>query len=109
MRNLQLPLATRWQSLIPGMLLFLDNKEVIYFMDFMAVGITQSEEAGKYLHLYACEVIALFKLRPEAPEPMPGQESSLVMQLRFIEGIATAFFSNHFSLVCQADPRFGLP
>ena len=124
MRNLQLPVFTRWQTVIPAMGLMLKHEVLIYCM---AVAITQDRAAGKYLHLCACEVISLMSLRAkpvssaeetsQLDRPLnvdddrlkPGESSQLMTQIRFIHGFAKAVYSNHFTMACQADPEFGLP
>ena len=50
-QNLQLPVFTRWHTIIPLIKLFIKNYVVIYFF---ALAVIQEEKSGSYLHNCAC-------------------------------------------------------
>ena len=56
-----------------------------------------------------CDVVGLIKIRAKKGngDIVPGESPTLVTQLLFINGFADAIHSNHFTLACQPDPKFG--
>lgn len=105
-RGLQLPLATRWQSTIPMLRIYIKLHVVFYFM---AVEVTQAEKSHKHLHKVAADTIRLIKIRTGGAPPSPDNVSPLIVQLKFIHGFAESGFSNFFTMSCREDPRVGLP
>ena len=99
MRNLQLPLATRWQTMIPGIKIVAQCPVFIYFMAKVAA---KKEDSGSYLQQCANDVIGLMRLKAQG-----GTSSQLLAQLLFIDGFAEAVYNNFFTLACRAEDRFG--
>ena len=70
---------------------------------FFALGVIQEEKLGSYLHSCACDVIGLMKIRTKPKDPskiLPGESPTILPQLLFIDGVATAVYSNYFKLAC---------
>ena len=60
LRDLQKPVLTRWQTSLPGIKFVTRNSVLIYFM---ARVVAERADSGSYLHMCACDVIALIQLR----------------------------------------------
>ena len=99
MQNLQLPVFTRWHTIIPSIKSFLKNNVVIYFF---ALTIKQKETSGSYLHNCACDIIGLMNIRAKK-----GASPTLVTQMHFINGFANAVYGNSFAMACRPDLKFG--
>jgi hypothetical protein len=117
-RNLQLPVFSRWTSVLKGLVWMRDNYVVIYFT---AVAIIQKDGSNSAMSKTAADIIALMSMRADAgggaeseDEPLveegglrPGETPILLAQTHFLCGFGEAFYTPYFKMAMQADQTFG--
>ena len=108
-RNLQLPILTRWQTTLPAIAKVCINPILHYFMAVVGAEKARSSSTNKnsYMETVCNEVIALFKLQAKSDDENIKSPSVLMTQLRFVNGFAKAVYNNMFTLTCRADEQFG--
>ena len=102
-----MPVFTHWHTVIPSIKIFIKNNIVMYSF---AVVVKQEEKPGSYLYSCACDVIGLMNIRAKdlATNTVDANNSLVVLtQLNLINGFTEAIYSNHFTMACQPNPKFG--
>ncbi len=119
-RNLQLPVFSRWTSVLKGLVWLRDHYVVIYFT---AVAIIQKEGSKSSMYKTAVDIVALMSMRPDIASAeatdatvesaiaggglRPGDSPVLLPQIHFLCAFGDAFYTAYFTMAMQADPLFG--
>jgi len=78
LRNLQLPVMTRWKTVTKALKFMVDNRVPTYFM---CVAVTQLEGSKSALYQICCDILSLMTLRPERWERVKQPPTQILQKI----------------------------
>lgn len=100
------PVFSRWLTLLFANDVFLEHYYTLYLL---GVKIKTDAKSGSLLHTYACNMLALMRIKPEASYDNTDDEAPPVFYtvLLFVQGFSRSFFMDHFNWIMRSNPNFG--
>jgi hypothetical protein len=97
------PVFSRWLTILTANSTFIEHYFTIYIL---AMQIRDMENSGSLLHTYACKLLSLMQIKPDAS----GDDNSppvFYVVLLFLQGFNDAFFNEHFERRMKSNSDFG--